>query len=102
LIAEVGWVQSNRLVVVDEQASGATHVHLDRAHEPAPSRAALGWLETSIRSYIKYIDIVARSLQAVVDEADHVHHERMAIAEIHGLLREMDETDRKPNQTPPA
>jgi len=90
LQAEVGWVQANRLAVVEERGGG-TVVHLDRAHEPAPSRAALGWLETSIRSYAKYVDIVARSLQSVVDEQDHVHHERMAIDEIRGLLREMDE-----------
>ena len=33
--AELGWVQANRLAVVEERPSGATVVHLDRAHEPA-------------------------------------------------------------------
>ena len=35
----------------------------DRARTPAPSRAALGWLETSIRAYSKYIDVVAKALK---------------------------------------
>ena len=89
LQSDLQWVQSNRLVVVEEQASGATRVHLGRAHEPAPSRAALGWLETSIRSYAKYVDVVARSLAAVQDEVDQVRRERMRIDEIKALLREM-------------
>lgn len=89
LQAEIGWVQSNRLVVVEELPSGGTRVHLDRAHEPAPSRAALGWLETSIRSYAKYVDVVARSLAVVQDEQEHIKRERMAIAEIDDLLAQM-------------
>ena len=32
------------------------------ASTPAPSMAALSWLETSIRSYAKYVDVVARAL----------------------------------------
>ena len=48
LPAEISWVQANRLSVVEEKSLNLTVVHLDRAHEPAPSRAALVWLETSI------------------------------------------------------
>jgi hypothetical protein len=79
LSAELGWVQAHRLTVVDELPSGATRVHLGRARSPAPSMAALSWLETSIRSYAKYVDVVARSLRDEQDEADNVRRERMAI-----------------------
>ena len=89
LQAEIGWVQANRLVVVEERPSGATVVHLDRAHEPAPSRAALGWLETSIRAYSKYVDVVARSLRDEAGEVENVRRERMALAEIDELLAQM-------------
>jgi hypothetical protein len=91
LQAEIGWVQSNRLVVVEERPSGATVVHLNRAHEPAPSRAALGWLETSIRSYAKYVDVAARATATAQDEQEQAEHERLAIEEIRELLAEMHE-----------
>jgi hypothetical protein len=89
LQAELAWVQSNRLRVVEEKPSGATRVHLDRARSPAPSWAALGWLETSIRSYAKYIDVVAKNLAVQQDEQELVRREKMAIEEIRGLLAEM-------------
>ena len=91
LQAELSWCQANRLRVVEESASGATVVHLDRAHEPAPSRAALGWLETSVRAYSKYVDIVAKSSKDEVDEQENIRRERMAIEEIDELLRQMRE-----------
>lgn len=87
--AELGWVQSNRLSVIEDLPGGATRVHLDRAHEPAPSRAALGWLETSIRSYAKYVDVAARSLKDEADDQDHQRRERMALDDIDELLMEM-------------
>ena len=89
LSAELGWVQAHRLTVVDETASGAVRVHLGRARAPAPSMAALGWLETSIRSYAKYVDVVARSLRDEQDEADNVRRERLALEEIEELLGQM-------------
>ena len=89
LQAELAWVQSNRLLVVEERPSGATRVHLDRARSPAPSWSALSWLETSIRTYSKYVDVVARSLKDERDEQEMVRRERMQIDEIHGLLEEM-------------
>lgn len=93
LAAEIGWVQANRLRIVEERPSGATVVHLADARTPAPSWAALGWLETSIRSYSKYIDVVAKSLAVVQDEQELVRRERMAIEEIRGLLAEMLQND---------
>lgn len=90
LQAELGWVQANRLLVVDELPSGASKVHLALARAPAPSMAALGWLETSIRAYSKYVDVVARSLKDEADEQDHVRRERTAIEDIKSLLCEME------------
>lgn len=89
LQAEIGWCQANRLRVVEERASGVVIVHLDRARTPAPSWAALGWLETSIRVYSKYIDVVAKALKNEENEQDMVKRERMAIDEIRSLLAEM-------------
>jgi hypothetical protein len=51
LAVEIGWVQANRLYVVEVRPGGATFVRLDRARSPAPSWSALSWRETSIRSY---------------------------------------------------
>lgn len=89
LQADLQWVQSNRLYIVVSDPGGSTTVHLAHAHEPAPSRAALGWLETSIRAYAKYVDVVARSMRDEEDEQEHVRRERMRIEDIRGLLREM-------------
>ena len=88
LQAELSWVQSHRLDVVEELPGGATIVHLDRAREPAPSMGALGWLETSIRSYAKYVDIVARSLTTAQDEREHQRRERMRIEDVEQLIAE--------------
>ena len=89
LQAEVGWCQANRLRVVEERASGVVVVHLDRARTPAPSWAALGWLETSIRAYSKYIDVVAKALKDEETEQTMVKRERLAIDEVRSLLSEM-------------
>lgn len=89
LASEIGWVQANRLFVVEEKSSGATVVHLDRAYEPAPSRAAIGWLETSIRSYAKFVDVAAKASATKQTEAELVRRERLAIDEMRALLDEM-------------
>ncbi len=89
LSIELGWVQANRLYVVEDLASGGTRVHLDRAHEPAPSRAAIGWLETSIRSYAKYVEVAAKVTGSGDEDNEQVKRERLAIEEIRELLREM-------------
>ena len=89
LAAEIGWVQANRLYVVEELDRGGTRVHLDRAHEPAPSRAAIGWLETSIRSYAKYVEVAAKATGAGQDEQAQERAERMDLEDIRSLLAEM-------------
>ena len=95
LSAEVGWVQANRLRIVEEKPGRATVVRLDLALSPAPSWAALGWLETSIRSYAKYVDVAAKATANADDEAEVWRHERMALEEVQALLDEMrDDEDR--------
>ncbi|QDU41707.1 hypothetical protein Mal52_01600 [Symmachiella dynata] len=91
LAAEVAWVQANRLRIVEERSSGATLVHLARALSPAPSWAALGWLETSIRSYAKYVDVAAKATASGDDEGSVLRRERLAIEEVETLLDEMRE-----------
>ncbi len=46
------------------------------------SLTAIGWLETSIRAYFKYVVIVAKALKDEVDEQAMVKRERMAIEEM--------------------
>ncbi len=89
LAAEIAWVQSERLYIVEETASGAVRVRLEKAHEPPPSRAALGWLETSIRAYAKFIDVAAKATSQQQDEQEHVRRERLAIEDMRALLVEM-------------
>lgn len=76
-----------------EQASGATIVQLSRSLTPAPSWATLGWLETSIRSYAKYVDVAARATAVIDGEAGVWRHERVAIEEVRALLDEMRDGD---------
>jgi cell shape-determining protein MreC len=56
---------------------------------PAPSWAALGWLETSIRAYAKFVDVVAKTLKDEQDEQSNIRREKLAIAELKALLTEM-------------
>lgn len=86
---EIGWVQENRLLVVKEQASGGIKVDLAKARSPAPSMSTLSWLETSIRSYAKFVEVAAKTASVGSDEAEFIRRERMAIAEIDALLAEM-------------
>lgn len=84
LAVELAWVQSNRLRVVE----GRT-MHLDRAGSPAPSWAALGWLDTAISNPAKWADICAKGLGQQELESDITKRERRSIAEVRALLREM-------------
>jgi hypothetical protein len=88
LAHEIQWVQANRLSVT-RTADGLTIVDLSRALQPAPSWSALGWLETSIRAYSKFVDVAAKASASVEDEREMVRRERLAIDEIRGLLAEM-------------
>lgn len=88
LQAELSWVQSQRLRCVEERGNSVI-VRLERASCPAPSMAALGWLETSIRSYAKFVDVVSRTLAVVQDEQEHTRRERLRLDEIRALLDEM-------------
>ena len=89
LASEVGWVQANRLRIVDDSPAGATVVHLEQALSPAPSWSALGWLETSIRSYAKFVDVAAKATASDDGEAGVMRRERIAIEEVRALLDEM-------------
>jgi hypothetical protein len=87
--SEIGWVQANRLRIVTEKPGGATVVRLDQALGPAPSWAALGWLETSIRSYAKFVDVAAKVSGGAEDEGAVMRRERKSIDEVRALLDEM-------------
>jgi len=82
-------VQANRLRIVEERPGKATVVDLGQALSPAPSWAALGWLETSIRSYAKFVDVSAKATSSDDGEASVMRRERMAIEEVKALLDEM-------------
>lgn len=86
---EIAWVQSERLSVVKELPTGRIKVDLIKASVPAPSKSAIGWLETSIRSYAKFIEVASKQAGSSSDEAEFVRKERMAIGEIRSILAEM-------------
>lgn len=90
LSSEIAWVQENRLAVVKELPSGGVKVDLTKAYAPAPSRSALSWLETSIRSYAKFIEVAARTASVGQDEQAFVRQERMRIEEIRAILTSME------------
>jgi len=87
LQSEIAWVQASRLDIVEETGTG-TRVDLGRADSPAPSKAAIGWLETSIRAYSKYCDIAAKATAQQEHEAEAVRRERMALSDVLGLIGE--------------
>lgn len=89
LQAELSWVQAQRLRVVEETSTGATKIHLDKASEPAPSMSALSWLETSVRNYAKFVDVVSRVLTGTSDEQEDGKREKGQLDEILAILREM-------------
>lgn len=93
LAGEVGWVQANRLRIVEERPGRATVVRLDQALSPAPSWAALGWLETSIRSYAKFVDVAAKVSGSTDDEGAVMKRERRSVDEVRALLDEMMEAE---------
>ena len=88
LQAEISWVQANRLLVVYERG-GKTQVILRKAKSPAPSYAALGWLETSIKTYAKFVEVAAKATASVASEEEETKRERVAIDEVRRLLAEM-------------
>jgi len=88
LAIEIQWVQANRLQCVTEVGDRSV-VDLAKALTPAPSYAALGWLETSIRAYTKFVDVAAKATASLEDEREHTRRERMAIDDIRKLLAEM-------------
>jgi hypothetical protein len=88
LAVEVQWVLANRLQCVDETGD-RVRVDLSKALSPAPSYAALGWMETSIRAFAKFVDISAKTASGTQDDQEKVKRERMSIEEVRGLLAEM-------------
>jgi hypothetical protein len=85
---EVSWVLANRIRVIREDNDGIK-VDLSKALTPAPSYATLGWLETSIRAFAKFVDVSAKASAAGQDDADKVKREKLEIAEIRELLGQM-------------
>jgi hypothetical protein len=74
--------------VVRESADRVV-VDLSKALSPAPSYATLGWLETSIKTYSKFVDVAARATAGLDGEAAEVRREVQSIAEVRRLLEEM-------------
>jgi hypothetical protein len=64
-------------------------VDLSRALSPAPSYATLGWLETSIKTYAKFVDVAAKATSTQDDEQAEVRREIQSIEEVRKLLASM-------------
>ena len=88
LSAEVSWVQANRLRVVRE-TSDRVIVDLTKALSPAPSWATLGWLETSIKTYAKFVDVAAKATSGQDGEQADIRREIQASEEVRRLLASM-------------
>lgn len=88
LSAEVSWVQANRLRCVRE-SSDRVVVDLTKALSPAPSYAALGWLETSIKTYAKFVDVAAKATSGQDGEQAEIRREIQSIEEVRRLLASM-------------
>jgi len=88
LSAEVSWVQANRLRCVRETPERVV-VDLSRALNPAPSYAALGWLETSIKTYAKFVDVAAKATASNEGEQAEIRREQQSIEEVRRMLAEM-------------
>jgi hypothetical protein len=86
--AEVSWVQANRLRIVRESSTGVV-VDLSKALSPAPSYATLGWLETSIKTYSKFVDVAAKATSSQDGEAADIRREVQSIEEVRRLLNQM-------------
>jgi hypothetical protein len=80
---EVGWVQANRLRVCQ-----AGMVDLSRSLSPAPSHAALSWLETSVLYPAKWADVAVKAAQGTQDDQEDVRRERLALDDVRTLLAE--------------
>lgn len=91
LQAELAWVQSNRLWIVQETSSGGFKVNLRLAKEPAPSRSAIGWLETSIKFPSKFADSLIKKATDTEDDSELVRRERKSLEEIGEILDRMKE-----------
>lgn len=88
LAAEISWVQANRLRCVRESGDRIS-VDLKAAMTPAPSYSALGWLETSIRAYAKFVDVAAKATAGAESESEQIRREKMSIEEVRRMLAEM-------------
>lgn len=88
LQSEIAWCQANRLRCVRE-TSDRVVVDLSRAMSPAPSYAALGWLETSIKTYAKFVDVAAKATSTQDDEQAEIRREQQSIEEVRRLLASM-------------
>ena len=89
LQAEVQWVQAVRIDVVEALQSGGYRIRLDRADSPAPSKAALSWLETAILFPAKFADVAVKTTAALEDDREQVRRERRSIEEVRAILAEM-------------
>lgn len=86
--AEISWCQANRLRIVRETSTGVV-VDLSKALTSAPSYATLGWLETSIKTYSKFVDVAAKATAGQDGEAAEVRREQQSIEEVRRLLAQM-------------
>lgn len=83
LQAEVAWVQANR-----RRVRRGDSVDLSRALSPAPSHAALAWLETSVLFPAKFADVAVKASQDQQTDTEDVRRERIALAEVRTMLAE--------------
>ena len=88
---EVEWVHQNRVLVVEERASGKSLLHWERARKPAPSYGAVNLMEFAATNRKGFMDILQRVKPGENGDEENIRREKTSIAEIKRILEDLRE-----------
>ncbi len=91
LDVEVEWVHQNRVLVVEERASGKSLLHWERARKPAPGYGAVNLMEFAATNRKGFMDILQRVKPGENGDEENVRREKKSIAEIRGILEQLNQ-----------
>ncbi len=88
---EIEWVHQNRVLVVEDRASGKSLLHWERARKPAPSYGAVNLMEFAATNRKGFMDILQRVKPGDNGDEENIRREKMKIGEIQRILDEINE-----------
>ena len=91
LDVEVEWVHQNRVLAVEERASGKSLLHWERARKPAPGYGAVNLMEFAATNRKGFMDILQRVKPGENGDEENVRREKKSIAEIRGILEQLNQ-----------